>query len=133
MKDFYDQGRGLLRGLGVDSEEVNRWTEAAIFHQRGWRRDADNPSQRLLLEGRRRVAFRFGGALPGDTGIEGVPTQGRSATLTRWLKGEEIQFGKGLTSPSFYNQIRAFFTHENYMTHEEVDRLIAEIQTEGET
>jgi superfamily II DNA or RNA helicase len=103
---FYGQVRTLLNGMGVLENIVKEKVNAAIFEERGWKQKAETAQDKLLLLVRQEVAQRFGGLLPGDTGIEGVSWQTKKTPLARWLSGEKIKYS-GANSPKyFYDQIR---------------------------
>lgn len=108
IEKFYTQLKVFLIGLGMDGERADSLIEAAVFEQSGWESNADSGYTNLRLKARRYVVKKFGGKLPGDVGIEGVPFQSEEAVLTRWLAGKEIEFGGRNISPSnFYQQIYA--------------------------
>ncbi|MFH0798669.1 MAG: hypothetical protein V2A66_00620, partial [Pseudomonadota bacterium] len=119
---LYAQVRALLKGLGADDERIDQLIEAAVFEERGWTDAAATAAEWLLLETRRRVALKFGGALPNDAGIEGVSRQSRNkAALTRWLSGKDVELSENLR-----RQIRALLTHENHITPAVADLLISQ-------
>lgn len=109
-QSLYSQVRALLIGLGEDPRQIDSWIEAAVFADRGWSQTAGNAQERLLLETRRRVAGRFGGVLPADTGIAGLPKQTREAFLARWLSGERVEYSRSASPQIFYFQVRALLT-----------------------
>jgi len=122
---LYLRIRSLLLGLGAEPQAVSSWLEDAIFAERGWSLHATNAQDRLLLEARRRVAERFGGALPSHPEIEGVPGQSPNAPLTRWLSGSPVHLTDSLSS-----QIWALLSHEGHMSTEVIDSLISEASAE---
>jgi hypothetical protein len=101
---FYTQIRSLLVGLGMDTDEIGDLIEEAVFEEREWEADNATACGRLLHTARREVARRFGGVLPGDTGIEGVSQQGNRAVLTRWINGRDEQLRY---HAQFYSQVSA--------------------------
>ncbi|MBI4124625.1 MAG: hypothetical protein HY466_01665 [Deltaproteobacteria bacterium] len=104
--EFYRQVQALLSGLGVGREEIRNLTVDAVFEQQGWKNEAQNARERLLLEARRGTAFAFGGTLPSDPGIPGVSLQDREAVLTRWLQGEVFEFSPRIPATAFYRQVQ---------------------------
>jgi superfamily II DNA or RNA helicase len=102
----YDQIRALLKGFGVSKKEIEAKIEAAIFEERGWERKAETKREELLLLARQRVARHFGGTLPQNIKMEGIPSQLERSPLTRWLKGEKMEYGPGFSVQDFYEQIR---------------------------
>ena len=103
-QDFYRQAGALLRGLGVAEAEVGRLIRAAVFEERGWAQEAQSSREILRLRAREVVADRFGGVLPTYPGVEGVREQNKNATLSRWLRGEEIGYSAGCTPPPCFRK-----------------------------
>ena len=103
--------------------EIDSLIEAAVFEERGWDKTAATAKARLLLEARRRAAARFGGVLPRDTKIGGVPAQNRDTPLTRFINGEGIDYNNRMTPDSLYSQLRLFFRGFG-MAETEIDSLI---------
>jgi len=106
-QSFYAQIRALLGGLGVDAEESQDMIRRAIFTERGWPEEADNPQAQLLLEARELVADHSGGSLLQTNTIEGLAWQVEGSILKRWLDRGEVQFRRHNTSEKFYRQVRA--------------------------
>jgi len=123
--EFYEQVRALLRGLGGEEEKIERAITEAVFEQRGWGRETKTARERLLLAARKRVAPRFGGVLPAQLGIEGIPVQGPLAYLTRWLAGDDITALNRYFPHEFYSQVRIFL-RELGVREGEADRLVRE-------
>lgn len=104
-QSLYEQIKKLLEGLGLDSSDIDGKLEAAIFEEQGWPMEASNKQEALLLLTRKKVAQHYRGRLPQQPGISGVSLQGPKSILTRWLNGEEIQYGR-FTPKAFYDQIQ---------------------------
>jgi len=120
---LYSQLRLFFRGFGMAETKIDSLIEAAVFEERGWDKTAATAKARLLLEVRRRVALRFGGVLPNDTKIDGVKTQVKGSTLTRFINGEGIDYNNRMTPDSLYSQLRLFFRGFG-MAETEIDSLI---------
>ncbi|MFO1519382.1 MAG: hypothetical protein U1F57_06960 [bacterium] len=109
LQSLYGQVRAFLKGLGVSEGETDEKIEAAVFEERGWKREAVTAQEELLLLARKKVAQRFGGVLPRHPGIEGVGQQSEKSALTRWLKEKNIKYkaGTGSNAQYFYAQVGA--------------------------
>jgi hypothetical protein len=118
---FYNQVRALLKGLGISEKEIDEKIEAAVFEERGWEGEVKTRQEELLLTARKRVAQRFGGVLPQDTGIPGVSRQGERCALTSWIKEEKMDLDENLLP-----QVRALLIHEDFMSPEAADQLITD-------
>ncbi len=120
---FYPQVRVLLGLTGTGETQALSLIEAAIFEAHpNWPRQATNAREQLLLVARKRAAQKFGGELPWDIG-ENLPKQKPHSTLTRWIKGEEIKLGIGLSPLEFYSQVRELLKVTG-MAEKEIDILI---------
>jgi hypothetical protein len=104
-QSFYDQIRKLFLGLGKTESEVEARIEATVFAERGWPQNASTPQETLRLMARRVVAKNFGGALPQRPKL-GLPSQDKNVPLTRWLRGEDLEYSSSLTPQSFFDQAR---------------------------
>jgi hypothetical protein len=106
-QNFYSHIRTLLRGVGYAAEDVDRWIQETVFEEQGWGRGDSTARERLVLSARERVALRFGGILPSDPGIEGVPSQGLISPLSVWLREGQFQFRGPFAPVEFYAQVKA--------------------------
>lgn len=124
-REFYSQIRVLMRSGGMPEAELESAIEAMVFERRAWPTRASSSGEALLLEARRLVARRFGGFLPNDHGIDGIPKQNSFNLLSQWLEGKVGRLPGNQSSKGFYFQVRALLEGLG-MPSSRADRLISE-------
>lgn len=78
-----------------------------FFVREKWPQEPADEGEALRYHARELVARRYGGMLPHDPGMVGVPSQDAASSLTRWLAGDPMRYSQSLPPSVWYAHVRA--------------------------